>query len=268
MIQLQIGERPRVVNCGLVEHGFRGQEEYQLPNLWCLHLYFYEVEMEVSGEMHRIIPGSLTLIPPGTRIVYKYGHKRHRHFFVHFAVRSKGSSAEVPLLQHVPDGQDEILDRLQNMQRVLTQNAFHAEILFWALLCDLVESGRRQPLAEKGRASVLKRLDEFVEKHLPAKISVAEVATQFGITPTQVNRIVKGQLGMTTIQLIKKRRLERAYRFLAHSTMPIKLIAAECGLADLHQFNKLIRGAYGKSPRELRNQLSSEAPPTWALERD
>ena len=265
---LPFGNRPKLVNCGLAEHGLQGQEAYELPKLWCLHLYFYDVEMEAGGQTYHIVPGTLTVIPPRMRIVYKYAAKRHRHFFVHFGVRSKGAPGRFPLLQHVPDGADEILDRLQNIQRILTRNALHAEVLFWGLLWDIAEAGQRRPQGEKRAVPLFKAIDAFVEKRLPERTTVARVATHMGLSATHVNRVVKSVLGMTAIQLIKRRRLQRAYRLLLHSTMPIKLVAAECGIDDLQQFNKLMRGGYGKSPRRLRDHELEGSEPTWALDRE
>jgi AraC-like DNA-binding protein len=251
----------------LGEHGLRGWEEYELPRLWCLHHYFYKVEIEVAGRPYVIVPGSLTLIPPRSRILYKYANKRHRHFFVHFSINSRLPRVSVPLLQHLPDARDEIFDRLQNIQRLLTHHPLHAETLFWGLLWDITEAGRPQPAAEKRGSSLLEAIDAFIGRRLPKRTTVAEIAEHVGLSTGQVNRIIRKVLGLTTIQLVRKHRLQRAYRLLLHSTMPIKLIASECGIDDLQQFNKLMRGNYGKGPRELRRGAGDARESTWALGR-
>jgi AraC-like DNA-binding protein len=94
------------------------------------------------------------------------------------------------------------------------------------------------------------------------------VAEHMGLSTTHVNRVVRRIAGMTMIQLIRRRRLQRAYRLLLHSTMPIKLIASECGIDDLQQFNKLMRSGYGKSPRQLRDDFPGTGESTWALDRE
>ena len=266
-IQLPLGDRPRIVNCGMGEHGLHGSEKYELPRLWCLHLYFYDVELEADGQTFAIVSGSLTLTPPRTKLVYKYQNKRYRHYFVHFSVNSRKPRITAPLLQHLPDARDEILDRLQNMHRLLAHNRLHAETLFWGLLWDIAEAGQRVEVKTSGE-NLLKAVEAFIEESLPKKVTVADVADQVGLSPTHVNRVVKSLLGLTTIQFIKKHRLQRAYRLLIHSTMPVKLIASECGIEDLQQFNKLLRAAYGKSPRQLREQMSGHAKATWALDRE
>lgn len=263
--ELSLAARPRLVKCGLVEHGLHGREEYQLPAMWCLHLYFYEVRIEVRGKSYRILPGSLTLIPPGTRIVYHYSPRRHRHFFVHFTTPSKRSpAATLPLCQHLPQAKDELLDRLENIQRIRTHNTLHAEIALWALLWDLAESADRTGSAPS-ETPLSRRIEELIEAGLPGQIGVQHLAREVGISSTHVNRTVKARHGLTTVQLIRKRRLQRAYHLLLHSTMPIKLLAAECGVGDLQQFNKLMRREYGESPRVLRKL--HQPNPTWASDR-
>jgi AraC-like DNA-binding protein len=263
---LSVSNRPSLVNCGLSEHGLHGREEYELPKLWCLHLYFYEVRMEVSGRPHHILPGSLTVIPPATRIIYHYTGKRHRHFYVHFAIRNgPAPKAQIPICQHLPDAQDELFDRLQNIQRIRTHNPLHAEIAFWALLWDVAESSTLRSRKINQEDAFSKRLEELLETGLPKNASVRALAKQMGLSAAHINRKVKARLGLTTVQLIRKRRLQRAYHLLVHSTMPIKVVAAESGLSDLQQFNKQMRREYGKSPRALRTSHITD--PTWSLDR-
>jgi AraC family transcriptional regulator len=265
-LQLALGGRPKIAKVGLVEHGFRGREEYELPHLWCFHLYFYGVNLQVGGRSYPIIPGSVTLIPPRTRIAYNYTHKKHRHFFVHFSLTARRPKMVVPFLQHLPNAQDEILDRLQNIERVLTHNPWHAEILFWGVLCDIAEAGRTPP-AEERKNTLLETVETFVEERLPGKITISEVAQLLGLSASQVNRTLKAAGGMTAAQLIRKQRLQRAYRLLLHSTTPVKLVASECGIDDLQQFNKLMRRSYGMSPRRLREHAPQAEASTWKLDR-
>jgi len=139
--------------------------------------------------------------------------------------------------------------------------------MFWGLLWDLSEAGRNQKRPHDRGATVIQAVEALVEEMLPKKILASEVADQLGVSAGHVNRVIKSRLGMTTIQLINKRRMERACHLLLHSTIPVKSIAAECGIGDLQQFNKLIRAEYGKGPRQLRNELVSAGEPTWVNDR-
>ena len=265
-VKLPLSSRPELINCGLSEHGLQGREEYQLPMLWCLHLYFSAVQLEVGGETHSIMPGSLTLIPPGTRIVYHHSEKRHRHFFVHFAMTtSRQPRVSLPVCQHLPDARDELLDRLQNIQRIRTHNPLHAEIAFWSLLWDVAESAKFNTKAGSRETTFHKKVDEILDAGLPEAGSPRILADGLGMSMAHVNRMIKARHGLTTVQLIRKRRFERAYHLLLHSTMPIKLVAAECGISDLQEFNKSMRREYGKSPRLLRATQTEN--PAWMFHR-
>lgn len=268
-VDLPLGAKPRLVNCSLGEHGLQGEETYELPKLWCLHLYFYKVETEVAGHAFSIVPGAITLVPPGSRIVYKYTGSRSRHFYVHFATATRSPIVRIPLCQHLPQGRDEMLDRLQNIQRVITASRIHAEILFWGLLWDIAESGMHHGQNEEDSHPMIKVVEQFIESSLPRKLTAFDVATHAGFSMTHVNRIVKAARRMTTIQLIRKHRLQRAYRLLIHSTMSIKMIARECGVEDLQQFNKLMRSEYGTNPRDLRaaHRVQSSKQ-IWGVDRE
>jgi len=268
-ITLPLGSKPKLVNCGLAEHGLKGVETYELPRLWCLHLYFYKVEMEVAGVSLSVMPGAVTLIPPGRRIVFKYTRNRHRHFFVHFSTAARSPVARIPLFQYLPQARDEMLDRLENMQRVLASNRLHAEILFWGLLWDVAESGLDHWENKDDVHPIIKIVKQFIESALPGKLTASDVAAHVGASMAHVNRVIKTTLGVTTIQLIKRHRLQRAYRMLIHSTMPVKLVARECGVEDLQQFNKLMRSEYGTNPRNLRAvHWLKQSKQTWGVERE
>jgi transcriptional regulator GlxA family with amidase domain len=49
-----------------------------------------------------------------------------------------------------------------------------------------------------------------------------------------------------------RRRATRAQHLLLTTNLPVKVIAAEVGVPDLQEFNKLIRRHCGHSPRAVR----------------
>jgi transcriptional regulator GlxA family with amidase domain len=52
--------------------------------------------------------------------------------------------------------------------------------------------------------------------------------------------------------------MERAEYFLRKTALPVKGIAAECGVTDLQHFNKLVRRFFGKSPRAIRAEATEK----------
>ena len=57
---MSLAEPPVVVSQGRATHGVaRLVDEFQLPDLWSLHLYDYSAELEVDGTGYAITPGSV-----------------------------------------------------------------------------------------------------------------------------------------------------------------------------------------------------------------
>ncbi len=62
-VRVPLDEPPFVANAGVSVHGFTTlAESFRLPDLWQLHLYFYEGELEVGGTVHPIRPVHVIII--------------------------------------------------------------------------------------------------------------------------------------------------------------------------------------------------------------
>ena len=60
-VTMSLAEPPVVVSQGRATHGVaRLVDEFQLPDLWSLHLYDYAAELEVDGIGYAITPGSVS----------------------------------------------------------------------------------------------------------------------------------------------------------------------------------------------------------------
>jgi AraC family transcriptional regulator len=265
LAQLPLGQRPNIVRCGLVEHGRHGIERYQSTAYWCLHLYFYCVELEINRRRHPVVPGTVTLVPPGTKMVYHYTPRLHRHFFVHFTMGDHSPRATVPVIQHLPEGRDEMFDRLENIARRLPRNRIHAEILLWGLLWDVAEAGAST--RKRIDHPLVEQVDRLLDGDMVLKLSAQKISRQMGFSVAHINRVVKARHGFTVMQLLRKRKWRHAYRLLLHSALPVKQIASECGVDDLQKFNKCMRAEYGQSPRSLREEHRKKSgEKTWTLE--
>jgi len=78
-----------------------------------------------------------------------------------------------------------------------------------------------------------------------------------GTHNNHLTRLFHTTYGVTISAYIRQRRAERARHLLLHSTLPIKAIAAQVGIADLHLFNKTIRRVLHDSPRRVRDRFDS-----------
>jgi transcriptional regulator GlxA family with amidase domain len=131
-----------------------------------------------------------------------------------------------------------------------------ASIGLWDLLWRLSELHERVAGASNGKSDVMPRAIQQVIKRMELTLSeplyVGDLAREIGLSHAHLTRLFRAATGSTIAAHIARRRAERAAELLMHTNLPIKTIAAQIGLPDLHQFNKTIRRLLGASPRAIR----------------
>lgn len=73
-----------------------------------------------------------------------------------------------------------------------------------------------------------------------------------GMSHTSFRRQFKAVVGSSPIQYLLDLRLSRAARLLRHTTLPVKIVAHECGFENPYHFSKFFRRRTGHSPSESR----------------
>jgi AraC family transcriptional regulator len=121
--------------------------------------------------------------------------------------------------------------------------------LLWCLAVD-PGSIRQSPILEAA--------EKYVEEHLAGSLRVEALAEAVEVSHNHLIRLFKEEHGVTPIEYIRLRKQHHACRLLMETTLPIKQVAAAVGMSDLAQFNHLVHGAAGMSPRELR---ATRTPP-------
>ncbi|MFD7180572.1 hypothetical protein ACFV90_11225 [Streptomyces sp. NPDC059904] len=64
-------------------------DELELPDLWQFHLYDHEADLSLGGVEHAFRTGSVSLVPPGTPVRYRY-RGRSEHLYVHLRLGAAG----------------------------------------------------------------------------------------------------------------------------------------------------------------------------------
>ena len=142
--QMSLKNQPELVLAGLAVHGhMRAVEAFQLPGLWCLHLYRYEGTVSIDGREFAIAPGSAGITPPDARIVYRY-RGESRHIFAHFRLPKGGDQVTVPAMQDLGAAFDGIMRSLEEAAGWLPAQPCRASVRLWDVLWQLAG----QPMAE------------------------------------------------------------------------------------------------------------------------
>jgi AraC-like DNA-binding protein len=255
--QMPLKNPPQLVQAGRAVHGRRqAVEEYQLPELWCLHFYRYEGRVSIDGREFELAPGQAGITPPNARIVYRF-HGESRHTFAHFRLPVGGDSVAMPVLQAVGETFEPLTRALEEAAGWLPSQPRRASVRLWDILWQLAG----QPMAERAphqrQHPALSRAVREIELHLSLPLAIPAIARRAEISHNHLTRLFRAQFGVTIEGYIRRRRVEYALHLLAHTTLAVKTIAGEVGLPDLHYFNKTIRAAAGLSPREYRERRGS-----------
>ncbi|WP_112134620.1 helix-turn-helix domain-containing protein [Glycomyces dulcitolivorans] len=245
-VKASLDQPPAVSNAGVAVHGRTvPSESFRLPDLWQLHLYNYEGELEVGGTLHPIRPGHVSLIPADAEVHYRYrGPSEHLYF--HLRLADRGAAQTFPLMQDAGPAVP-VLDAMLR-QAITAASPARANAEVWAVLWRLTQL---RPPAPGGRPAVAAAL-AYIEGRLPKPISVPDVAAAVGLSHNHLTRLFRAETGTTVVAHIRRRRLERAAHLLRESTLSIPAVAASVGIPDLQAFNKACRREFGRSPRALR----------------
>ena len=127
-----------------------------------------------------------------------------------------------------------------------------------SLLVALERAAPRVPAqrAQRGsRAAMhLQRYRELVDASFRTQPSLAALAPQLGITPTQLNRVCRQLTGRPALALLHARVLLEAQRDLAYTTLSIKQIALGLGFGDAGYFTRFFQRLSGRTPTQWRGQ--------------
>ena len=131
-----------------------------------------------------------------------------------------------------------------------------------AALCALLvalqrAAPRHEPQrAERGsRAAMhLQRYRALVDNSFRTQPSLAALAQQLGITPTQLNRVCRELTGRSALALLHARVMLEAQRDLAYTTLSVKQIALALGFGDAGYFTRFFQRLSGRTPTQWRGE--------------
>ncbi|MEM8783954.1 MAG: AraC family transcriptional regulator [Planctomycetota bacterium] len=90
-------------------------------------------------------------------------------------------------------------------------------------------------------------------------VPLDDVAEVLGVTPPAASRMFRRATGHTVTDYLHELRVAHACRALAESEAPITQVAFDAGFGNLAHFNRVFRRLRGRSPREFRRALRSDA---------
>lgn len=106
----------------------------------------------------------------------------------------------------------------------------------------------------------LSRAQRFILDNIYCDIDVEELASVACMSKQHLIKLFSRNFGISPLQYINQKKIERAQLFLATSDEPIKQIAYNLGFNDYSYFIRLFRMKTGTTPLKYREQMSSPTP--------
>jgi AraC-like DNA-binding protein len=103
-------------------------------------------------------------------------------------------------------------------------------------------------------ARMLTCIEEYIDLHLERDLSVEELASRLGISPSYFARSFRCSVGLAPHAYVMRRRLSRAQELLASTDLSLIDITLATGFADQSHFCRRFHQMVGMPPRTFRRQ--------------
>ena len=101
----------------------------------------------------------------------------------------------------------------------------------------------------------MKQVLRYIHEHIADRIDVEDLADMASITKTYFIRLFKQEFGLSPVQYINLKKVERAQLLLYTTDCSVKEVAYKLGFSDHSYFIRLFHKVAGITPQEYRRQL-------------
>jgi AraC family transcriptional regulator len=250
--------------------------EHEHPSL-CLHLQIageQDFEWWQSGKnaIEHTQPGSLIVIPPGTRDRLRWQGSTERLILSveNDALKQLASQlgAQHPLEIRgawsilAPPMRLLISEMGREAREGWPLGALYAHLLALGLQTNLIKNHSNQQVALPrltGGLSLpkLKRAMEYMSANLAEDIGLEQIADEMGMSPSHFAHEFRNSTGATPYQYLLQQRLERAKGLLKTTRWPIQNVSVLTGFNYPANFVRTFRQRVGQSPDAWRKDHGS-----------
>lgn len=107
----------------------------------------------------------------------------------------------------------------------------------------------------------LKRFEnvlEYIQDHLDMPITISQLAEIANLNPTYFSNLFSKLIGISPLQYVNKRRIEKAQELLLGTGETLYQIAQQVGFSDEYYFSRLFKKTVGLSPGYYRKQEQTD----------
>lgn len=221
-----------------------------------------------DSENRLFVPGDLDVIPPGYRLREEY-HRPATLLTLQLSsalIETVSQTLEIPFAQATEPVmwvRDPKLKHLclavkaQLKSHESTGRAF-GEAIAVALAIRLI-TGYGTSGADVRPREELRRIFDYIDKHLDSDLSLTQLAEEGCTTVDGVKRLFREAVGVSAHRYIVERRVAYARSLLRYTQSPLKEVALRAGFYDQSHMTKWMQRVAGISPKQIKAIREKEA---------
>ena len=119
---------------------------------------------------------------------------------------------------------------------------------------ELVNAGKK-----KSSQIMCEQAMYLIEKeYADPALSLVGVSGRINVSPNYLSALIKKEAGMSFVDLLTRKRMERARELVTGTSMKVREIAEKCGYNDQHYFSYCFKKYCGISPNAMRQQTGEQ----------
>ena len=222
-----------------------------------LYVLSGELSYAANGEKAKpLTSGSLLYLPAGVACAIK-GQYLRAALITFDSERDSSVSDHFNKVIQIDEFESVLEDVVRICELALCADEYaiaKAEALLKLLLVKIAEASDESALPLR----MTETLDDYIRDHVGEEISNTEVGAIFGYHPFYVSTVIKEKRGMTLHQYVVAYRMRLAKNLLECTDKTVAEIAEQTGFADASYFTKSFKAAFGKTPKEWRNETNED----------
>ncbi|WP_165972046.1 AraC family transcriptional regulator [Paenibacillus piri] len=212
--------------------------------------FHYRID-DRSGVVH---VGELVLCPPGLTF-YRQTLSPLAFHFVEFSIAISDGQSDLNPNDYMPCGKvtfqniSRIISTFECMRSAPVHYMEHLldDILFQYLKESAALESDKIPQDEEVQKAV-----EHIRKHAYEDLSMQHVASLIGLSPSQLTRKFKAELGVSPNVYLTQIRLQKAKTLLTETYASLQQIAEQCGYDNAFYFSRVFSKFVNMSPSQYR----------------
>ena len=149
----------------------------------------------------------------------------------------------------------------ENKMKMFSISELHEEILELLFLDDYIQFfydllvkalDKQRETVNQLYSNLIGKSLEYIDRHFTDNITVNLVGEHIGRTPNYFSHLFKKEKGISFVEYIKKKRMEKAQELLKETDLKIYEVASQVGFKDTVYFSQVYKKYYGIAPSEIR----------------